>query len=194
MTPDTAGSATSAPPTHVVPRWEWRTFGTSFPEAERRLAALEPQRARESDEVYVVSIEADGSAKFRDGVMDVKRLERVGEDGLELWRPVAKAEIPVSAADASRLLRALRAGPSEPTRPEYTMETFLAELVEPDPRLQAIPVHKRRTHYSFEGCMTEVTDMQTAQGTTRTIVDRGSGIRSACSRPSAPSASRGAPT
>ena len=169
MTPDTAGSDTSAPPTTVVPRWEWRTFGTSFPEAERRLAELAPERARESDEVYVVSIEADGSAKFRDGVMDVKRLEQVGEGGLELWRPVAKAEVPLSAADASRLLQGLRAGPSKPTRPEYTAETFIAELVEPDPRLRSVPVHKRRTHYTFEGCMTELTDMQTAQGTTRTI-------------------------
>ena len=164
-----------------------------FPEAERRLAELEPDARGESDEVYVVSIEADGTAKFRDGVMDVKRLEQVGEGGLELWKPVAKAE-PDSAADASRLLHGLQARPSEPTRPEYTIDEFIADLVEPNPLLRAVPVHKRRTHYTFEGCMTEVTDMQTGAGHHADDRHRGSGIRNACSRRSAPSAWTGAPT
>jgi exopolyphosphatase/guanosine-5'-triphosphate,3'-diphosphate pyrophosphatase len=166
MTPDTPSSGASTP---IHPRWEWRTFGASFPEAERRLAELDAERTRESDEVYVVSVAADGSAKFRDGVMDVKRLERVDDAGLELWRPVAKAAVPLSAEDAAQLLDALDADGPAPARTEYTMETFVAELVEPNPRVQAIPVHKRRRHFTVGGCMTELTELRTAQGSTRTI-------------------------
>lgn len=166
MTSDTPSDGTSTP---IHPRWEWRAFGESFPEAERRLAELDAERTRESDERYVVSVAADGSAKFRDGVMDVKRLERVNDDGLELWRPVAKAAVPLSTEDAARLLDALDAEGAAPARDEYTEETFIAELVDPNPRLQAVPVHKRRRHFTVGGCMTELTEMRTAHGSTLTI-------------------------
>ena len=45
--PATSGAA--APP---VSRWEWRTFGDRFGEAEEPLGALAPERADESSEVY----------------------------------------------------------------------------------------------------------------------------------------------
>ena len=34
----------------IVPRWEWRTFGTRFGAAETYLAALSPTGVQESDE------------------------------------------------------------------------------------------------------------------------------------------------
>ena len=169
MAPDTPASETSDQPPHIVPRWEWRTFGDAFPEAERRLAALEPERERESDEVYILSAAANGSAKFRDGVMDVKRLEQVDDHGLELWRPVAKAEVPFAAADVRRLLAGLGVRVPELARPAYTLQEFIADLVEPEPLLQAVDVHKHRTHFTFEGCMTELTELRTARGSTRSI-------------------------
>ncbi len=169
MAPDTPASETRDQPPHIVPRWEWRTFGEAFPEAERTLTALEPERAQESDEVYILSAAANGSAKFRDGVMDVKRLEQVDEHGLELWRPVAKAEVPFAAADVRRLLAGLGVPVPELARPDYTLQQFIADLVEPEPLLQAVAVHKRRTHFTFEGCMTELTEMRTAQRSTRSI-------------------------
>ena len=58
----------------IVPRWEWRTFGDGFGEAEGRLASLSPERAQESDELYLLSRTSDASVKVRDGLMDVKRL------------------------------------------------------------------------------------------------------------------------
>ena len=138
MAPDTPGSETSDQPSHVVPRWEWRTFGDAFPEAERRLADLQPERARESDELYVLSVEANGSAKFRDGVMDVKRLERVDDDGLELWRPIAKASEPFDDDAVHRLVVGLGASSPELARAEYTLEQLLADIVEPDPLLHPV--------------------------------------------------------
>jgi hypothetical protein len=65
-------------------RWEWRTFGDDLAE---RLGALDPEQVTESDEIYLLSPRADDAVKLRAGLMDVKRLERVGDDGLELWTP-----------------------------------------------------------------------------------------------------------
>ena len=39
----------------ITPRWEWRSFGRSFGEAEGRFAALTPEGVQESDEVYLLS-------------------------------------------------------------------------------------------------------------------------------------------
>src|SRR6476660_6653957 len=72
----------------IVARWEWRAFGDDFGAAGERLAALEPERVQESEELYLLTAEEVDTVKVRDGAMDVKRLERVSEDGLEQWLPV----------------------------------------------------------------------------------------------------------
>ena len=78
-------------------RWECRT------EADVDAPAGE---VAESDEVYFLSDSSDASVKLRDGRLDVKVLERV-EDGLQLWRPVVKAEFPLDADAVDRVVRAL---------------------------------------------------------------------------------------
>jgi exopolyphosphatase / guanosine-5'-triphosphate,3'-diphosphate pyrophosphatase len=153
----------------VIPRWEWRTFGANFGPAEQRLADQSPERVQDSDEVYVLSDQADVSAKFRDGVMDVKRLEQVNEDGLEQWRPVTKAEFPLSADDILALLAALGADAAEPARCQYTLDELLSDVVAPNTHLRSVEVHKRREHYTFRGCMAELTEMRTTGAATRTM-------------------------
>ena len=56
----TRGAATSS---GIVPRWEWRTFGEHFGDAETRFAALSPERVGESDEVYLLSTEGTDTVK-----------------------------------------------------------------------------------------------------------------------------------
>ena len=34
----------------IIPRWEWRTFGSEFGAADAAFAALEPELVQESDE------------------------------------------------------------------------------------------------------------------------------------------------
>ena len=43
----------------IVPRWEWRTFGTGFGPAEERLTASGEAKVEESDEVYLLSLHSD---------------------------------------------------------------------------------------------------------------------------------------
>ena len=47
--------------------------------------------------MYLVSVHTNASVKLRDELADVKHLERVDDDGLELWKPVLKTAFPLSA-------------------------------------------------------------------------------------------------
>jgi exopolyphosphatase/guanosine-5'-triphosphate,3'-diphosphate pyrophosphatase len=153
----------------IVPRWEWRTFGETFGEAEERLAALEPTRVDESDELYVLSGGGEGSIKVRGGVLDVKRLEQVSDDGLEQWRPVAKAEFPIASADVASLLSELGVPAPPLERDAYELDELVDEVVSQSADLLAVPVHKRRAHYTLGGCAAELTAVRTDALTTRTI-------------------------
>ena len=94
----------------IVPRWEWRTFGERLGAAESRLGSLPAERIQESDDLYLLSRESDASVKVRDGLMDVKRLQSVDDDGLEQWLPVLKASFPLGRDRGARRARRGRRG------------------------------------------------------------------------------------
>lgn len=72
---------------HITPRWEWRAFGRRFGEAEAQLAALTPEGAQASDEIYLLSA-AGGNVKVRNALVDIKVLKQVNAQGLEQWMPI----------------------------------------------------------------------------------------------------------
>src|SRR5215831_11211863 len=146
----------------IVPRWEWRTFGDGFPDVEARLGPAE--NVRESVELYLLGAGSDSSVKVRGGQMDVKRLERVSDEGLEQWRPVLKADVPLTADDARVVLEALGVTTPALERREYSVDELVGTH-----DLHAVEVHKRRAHYTFEGCMTELSEIGTDRGSRRTI-------------------------
>ena len=153
----------------IVPRWEWRTFGTDFGEADALFAAMDPERTEETDEIYLVSSVIDKAVKLRAGLMDIKSLERVSEAGLEQWRPVLKAEVPLSPEDAVRVCAALGAAPPATRRDSYTLEQLVEELRESQPDLRTAPLHKKRLHYTIDGCMVEMTEVLVEGKMSRTL-------------------------
>ena len=159
---------TASTPGPIVPRWEWRAFGERVGVAAGRLAEL-PERVEESDELYLLSRRSDASVKVRDALMDVKELRQVDADGLEQWLPVMKSGFPLVASDVAAVLAALGVRVPPLARDAYTLDELVGELVGPNPDLQAIEVHKRREHQTLGGCMTELTEIGAAAGTTRTI-------------------------
>ena len=165
-----SGVAEATPaPSGIVPRWEWRTFGESFGPAEELLGARTPEREHESDELYLLSQESDASVKVRDGLMDVKRLEAVDGGGLEQWRPILKTGFPLVAADLSTVLAALGVSGTQLERESYTLEQVVEEIVGTSPALEAVTVHKWRTHYRLSGCMAELTQITAGRRKARTI-------------------------
>ena len=101
----------------IIPRWEWRVFAERFGGAERRLAWLATAPAEVSDELYVLGLRSEASVKIRDGLMDVKRLEHVDDNGLERWRPVMKAAFPLAQGDVVAVIEALGASPGRHRAP-----------------------------------------------------------------------------
>jgi exopolyphosphatase / guanosine-5'-triphosphate,3'-diphosphate pyrophosphatase len=147
-------------------RWEWRTFGAEFGGAEELLSPMEPEGGVETDETYLVSADGVDAVKVRAGLLDVKHLEQVDDHGLELWNPVMKSPLPISAADARAVLTALRV--SAPLdRDTYDLPQLAAAA---GATVDVIPVHKTRRHGMYGGCMAELTDLRTGTQSTRTIV------------------------
>src|SRR5262249_21282511 len=141
----------------MVPRWEWRSFGSSFGPAEGRFESLPVERVQEGGELYLLSRESDASVKIRAGALDVKRLESVDDEGLERGRPIVTAVSPLPASDVGFVLEALGAGSNTLARTAYTLDELLEDVVRPRPELLAVRVVKRRRHYTVGGCMAEVT-------------------------------------
>jgi exopolyphosphatase/guanosine-5'-triphosphate,3'-diphosphate pyrophosphatase len=154
----------------IIPRWEWRAFGDAVDALEPVLDDVAPDRVHESDEVYLLSVDGTDAVKVRDELMDVKHLVRVSDEGLEQWVPVMKAAFPLSVADVGAALGALRVDiPASLPRDAYTFPELLAELVDPNPGLLAVEVHKRRERYTIGGCLAELTEVRTANASTRTF-------------------------
>ena len=152
----------------IIPRWEWRVFGTGFGAAEEAFADLTPGPIAESDEVYL-SVRSRqqcqgprrphghqvpaGGRRRRPGAVGA------GEGGLPACRT---AEVP-------RVFDALGVLAPPLTRDAYTLDQFLAELVEPSDAVRVVRVHKRRQRYTLANCMAEVADLEVDGRAARTI-------------------------
>jgi exopolyphosphatase/guanosine-5'-triphosphate,3'-diphosphate pyrophosphatase len=152
----------------IIPRWEWRSFGSRFGIAEKRFAALGPTGVQESDEIYLLAGDSV-NVKIRDVLMDIKVLREVNTEGLERWEPVMKQGFPLGAANVEQVFAALNLPLPPLARQGYTFEQFLAELAGPGGRLRPLKVHKRRVRYTVGGCTSEVTEISAEGKTTRSI-------------------------
>ena len=50
-----ASAPATVPMSVIIPRWEFRTFGTHFGAAEEAFAAMTPGAVQETDELYLLS-------------------------------------------------------------------------------------------------------------------------------------------
>ena len=152
----------------IIPRWEWRTFGDGFGDAEQRVKAFTPDKVRESAEIYILSAVSNDNTKIRDMLMDIKTLQQVNEDGLEQWKPVMKGSFPLPVEEIVRVFGAFRVTPQPLRRDAYTLEQFIGELVKVSRHLRAVDVRKKRTGYLINGCIAEVAEVTVEGIRTRT--------------------------
>ncbi|KAA3638057.1 MAG: Ppx/GppA family phosphatase, partial [Armatimonadetes bacterium] len=149
----------------IVPRWEWRTFGTRFGRAEVVFESLEPEGVQESDELYFLS-PGGANVKIRNDLVDVKVLEEVDADGLERWMPILKAEFPLTSATVRQIVDAMGIGDITLHRETFTLDELITDLAA---TVQLVQVHKRRVRYSVGGCTAEVSEVTVDGRPTRTI-------------------------
>jgi len=140
----------------IVPRWEWRTFDASLNAIEGRIAAaLEHVAQHTSAEIYLLRLGGPQNAKIRDGILDVKRLQQVDVNGLELWEPVLKAKFPLSQNDVATAFLEWQLSLPELGRKTYTIDQFTNELIAAQPHLRVTSVTKSRRRFTFAGCIAE---------------------------------------
>ena len=86
----------------IIPRWEWRTFGSDFNGADEKIMALNPS-VKKSSEKYILSRNSNENCKIRDDLMDIKSPVNVNEDKLEQWYPTMKLSFPLSKEQVTEL-------------------------------------------------------------------------------------------
>jgi hypothetical protein len=143
------------------PRFEFRSFGQCFSDAHHRMARLSipvPEKVweRESDEIYIISRTNDvNNTKIRDGKMDIKTYIQT-VDGLEQWNPLMKGEFPIAAEVLEKeVFPAFMVDMPILTKETYTYDEFI-EMVEANPDLAAVRVHKKRWGYMVNNTICEV--------------------------------------
>ena len=147
--------------TEIKPRFEFRTFARGLGGVERRFRELSPMAGiRESAETYIMSKgNNENNTKIRDAMMDIKVFVRE-ERGLEQWNPRMKGAFPMDAAVLrDEVFPAFGVDLPEPERDVYTLEQYLAEVIEPHPGLQAVSVFKRRFAFTINDCIAELGDV-----------------------------------
>jgi len=128
----------------IVPRWEWRTFAEDLEAEGARVLGHGEAKLKESKEVYILSRRSNENTKIREGLMDIKSLQAVNDDGLEQWRPIMKEQFPLGVEDLVRLLGVLQVAAPSDLKESYTYDEFIEEIVKPHPDLAAVNVSKRR--------------------------------------------------
>ena len=137
----------------IIPRWEWRTFARAI-ETRIDLAAHPRIRHAESSEIYLASATSSKSnPKIRDEKIDIKALQQVNDDGLELWKPMLKASFPLSEEQLAEVCRALNLTAS-PAEIPCSLDALL-QMIDEDARAWAVFVEKVRNKYDVDGCIVE---------------------------------------
>lgn len=142
------------------PRFEFRTFGQNFDNANKRMARLSapiPEKVweRHSDEIYILSRKNDiNNTKIRDGKMDIKTFVQ-SVDGLEQWNPLMKGEFPISKTVLQQeVFPAFMVEMPKIEKDTVSYDEFL-QMIDAHPDLQAVRVHKQRFGYMVNNTICE---------------------------------------
>ena len=143
----------------IIPRWEWRTFGSAFGEGENRIKAHELGTFKKSSEKYILSKNSNENCKIRDDLMDIKSLRQINADKLEQWYPTMKLTFPLKKGDIENLFKNFfKVAVPKFEREEYTYEQYLDELVSKCSDLVIVDVYKERSIYTIDEATVEIAE------------------------------------
>ena len=144
----------------IIPRWEWRTFTNDLGKAEESIRKSPEGKTRESSEVYILSEVSMDNTKVRDNLMDIKTLQQVNEDRLELWLPIMKGTFPLPVAEIEKVFKCFKVALPKFNRSEYTFEQYVDEVIKPSKLLKAVNVVKKRTGFTINNCIVEIAEVK----------------------------------
>ncbi|MDE3174356.1 MAG: hypothetical protein KGN74_14905 [Gemmatimonadota bacterium] len=146
-----AAAGVAASTTPVIPRWEWRSFARNFA-APRAGAPAESDAEEGEEETYVLSTLTPHRVKIRGGRLEVKRVERTDDSGLELWRPVLRAEFPIGRESLAVACHAWGIEPPAAGTPAHSLADLMRNVVVPHRELRLVTLVKRRVPFTVAGC------------------------------------------
>ncbi|MCX6138083.1 MAG: hypothetical protein NTV54_11375 [Ignavibacteriales bacterium] len=144
----------------IIPRWEWRTFTNDLKKAEENIRKFPEGKSRESAEVYILSEVSMDNTKVRDDLMDIKTLQQVNEDRLELWLPIMKGTFPLPVPEIEKVFKCFRVSVPKFERDQYTFQQYLDEVIRPSKLLKAVNVFKKRTGFTINNCIVEIAEVK----------------------------------
>ena len=143
----------------IIPRWEWRTFGKEFGEAEAKIKQYELGNFKKSSEKYILSKNSNENTKIRDDLMDIKSLQQINKDKLEQWYPTMKEGFPILKEKIEVLFRDFFKVPVPVfEHGAYTYEEFLEDLVGACQDLTVVDVEKERSIYVINMAIVEIAE------------------------------------
>ena len=143
----------------IIPRWEWRTFGQAFGDAEENIKKHGEKGFKKSEEKYILSKVSNENVKFRDDLIDIKTLKEINNDKLEQWYPALKSGFPIEKDKLEILFRDYFKVPlPEFKRDTYTYKEFLDELVGKCDQLVVVDVYKERHAFEINGATVEIAE------------------------------------
>jgi hypothetical protein len=145
---------------NIIPRWEWRTFTDNLGKAEENIRKFPEGKSRESSEVYILSEVSMDNTKVRDNLMDIKTLQQVNEDRLELWLPIMKGTFPLPVAEIEKVFKCFKVALPKFQRAEYTFDQYVNEVIKPSTLLKAVNVMKKRTGFTINNCIVEIAEVK----------------------------------
>ncbi len=143
----------------IIPRWEWRSFGTDLGQAEKNLEKYECTRVLDSAEDYIVTTKGGNNVKVRDGKLDIKELRNTNGDTLEQWMPVLKVGFPCKAEEAARIFESFNMDSLAMDQEEYTYDEFINNVVGSCEDLAVVKVVKKRFGYMLGEVIVELAEV-----------------------------------
>ncbi len=156
------------------PRWEWRSFGADFGEAEERIR-FHPREALEEGRIsYLLSRHTDyritvGETAGERALL-IERPSPMDEEGLVAWRPVLLHPLPIGWETMRELGRILGTGerPAEPgssvADPRSLFEAFSGH-----PDVAVVETAFRRGLYLVNDCVVEIGELSFDDQQPRTV-------------------------
>jgi len=143
----------------IIPRWEWRTFGQTFGDAENNIKKHKEAGFKKSEEKYILSKLSGNNIKIRDDLADVKTQLNVNADKLEQWTVAMKQSFPAPKDSLEVLFRDYFKVPVPAfTKDVYTYTEFLDELIKGNENLCIVEVYKERQAYEINGTVVEIAE------------------------------------
>jgi hypothetical protein len=139
-------------------RWEWRTFGTTFGEAEGRIRRF-PAHHSASRETCIVGDATGVSVRVRHLLLDVRVLQEASREGLERWVTVIKEPFPVGASAVADTCRILGAPCPSLRHESYPADEFVEEVLGTDPSLRAVHVRIQRQSFTINECLVDIDEV-----------------------------------